>query len=110
MNVAATEGGVVENCAGVNHSGNSKPARHSRCGSCARIRRDDKGANQAVKRNKARFPEDFAFRLTADEVSQTEKSRRAQAHDQTQKAVNRSQIVTGFRQAPRPQIRADRIH
>jgi hypothetical protein len=38
-----------------------------------------KALNQAVKRNAARFPEDFMFRLTRSEVE----------------ALNRSQIVTG---------------
>ena len=38
-----------------------------------------KALNQAVKRNAARFPEDFLFRLTAKDVE----------------ALNRSQIVTG---------------
>ena len=38
-----------------------------------------KAFNQAVKRNSARFPEDFRFRLTLAEVA----------------ALNRSQIVTG---------------
>jgi hypothetical protein len=40
---------------------------------------ETKVLNQAVKRNASRFPEDFMFRLTADEVTQ----------------LNRSQIVTG---------------
>ena len=38
-----------------------------------------KALNQAVKRNATRFPEDFMFRLTRDEVTE----------------LNRSQIVTG---------------
>ena len=38
-----------------------------------------KALNQAVKRNLARFPEDFIFRLATDEVAE----------------LNRSQIVTG---------------
>jgi hypothetical protein len=40
---------------------------------------ETKVLNQAVKRNASRFPEDFMFRLTADEVAE----------------LNRSQIVTG---------------
>lgn len=40
---------------------------------------ETKALNQAVKRNAARFPEDFMFRLTVDEVAE----------------LNRSQIVTG---------------
>jgi hypothetical protein len=39
--------------------------------------------NQAVKRNRERFPEDFMFQLTREEV------------EQLQVAANRSQIVTG---------------
>src|SRR5262245_18894988 len=54
-----------------------------------------KALNQAVKRNMARFPEDFAFRLTAEEVARVVQLRGAQAHDQTEKIVDRSQIVTG---------------
>ena len=38
-----------------------------------------KALNQAVKRNLSRFPDDFVFKLSADEVEQ----------------LNRSQIVTG---------------
>ena len=38
-----------------------------------------KALNQAVKRNQERFPEDFMFRLTRDELEE----------------LNRSQIVTG---------------
>jgi hypothetical protein len=95
MNVAATEGSDVENALG----STILAIRNRRVILDADLARaygvTTKALNQAVKRNKARFPEDFAFRLTADEVSQTDKSRRAQAHDQTQKAVNRSQIVTG---------------
>jgi hypothetical protein len=40
---------------------------------------DTKVLNQAVSRNPARFPDDFMFRLTSEEL----------------KALNRSQIVTG---------------
>ena len=40
-----------------------------------------KALNQAVKRNIARFPEDFMFRLTLNEIAE----------------LNRSQIVTGAR-------------
>ena len=38
-----------------------------------------KALNQAVKRNSARFPEDFLFKLTVEEIEE----------------LNRSQIVTG---------------
>jgi hypothetical protein len=48
-----------------------------------------KALNQAVKRNSARFPEDFLFQLTADEVA----------------ALNRSQIVTGSQKHRDPRFR-----
>ena len=44
--------------------------------------------NQAVKRNRRRFPEDFMFRLTGDEV----------------KELNRSQIVTGSQKHRNPRF------
>lgn len=55
-----------------------------------------KALNQAVKRNNDRFPEDFAFRLSAGEFSQPGQPRHAQPYDPTRKMGNRSQIVTGF--------------
>ena len=42
--------------------------------------------NQAVRRNRERFPEDFMFQLTPAEVAQ----------------LNRSQIVIGSEKAPGP--------
>jgi ORF6N domain len=54
--------------------------------------------NQAVKRNRVRFPDDFMFQLTADEVSklrsQSVISSLQGADDKTAEA-NRSQFVTG---------------
>ncbi len=55
-----------------------------------------KAFNQAVKRNAKRFPEDFAFQLTAPEVTRL----RSQFATSTVKPIdgqlpNRSQIVTG---------------
>jgi hypothetical protein len=44
--------------------------------------------NQTVKRNRRRFPEDFMFRLTGDEVKQ----------------LNRSQIVTGSQKHRNPRF------
>ncbi len=53
-----------------------------------------KRLNEQVKRNRDRFPEDFLFRLTRDETE----------------AVNRSQVATGSRKAPRPALSAVRVH
>jgi hypothetical protein len=50
-----------------------------------------KALNQAVKRNAARFPEDFAFRLTRDEFD----SLRSQFVILNDGGSNRSQFVTG---------------
>jgi hypothetical protein len=52
-----------------------------------------KALNQAVSRNRARFPSDFMFRLTRDEFEKW----RSQivASDPGGKRANRSQIVTG---------------
>lgn len=47
-----------------------------------------KALNQAVSRNKERFPDDFMFRLTTEEV----------------KAFNRSQFVTGFQRHRDPRF------
>jgi hypothetical protein len=56
-----------------------------------------KALNQAVKRNQNRFPEDFAFRLTAAEFAATRSHQpgHAQAADLTANTRNRSQFVTG---------------
>lgn len=48
--------------------------------------------NQAVKRNLARFPEDFMFRLTEEEAAQVSRSQIVTAS--SSKAPMRSQIVT----------------
>lgn len=48
--------------------------------------------NQAVKRNKARFPEDFMFRLTGDEVEHVSRSQIVTASSATTRM--RSQTVT----------------
>jgi len=48
-----------------------------------------KALNQAVKRNSDRFPPDFVFRLSAEEL----------------KALNRSQIVTGSQKHRDPRLR-----
>jgi hypothetical protein len=45
--------------------------------------------NQAVKRNRERFPEDFMFQLTREEAERLQRSKSPMA------APNRSQIVTG---------------
>ena len=46
-----------------------------------------KALNQAVKRNAERFPEDFMFRLTAEEL--------AEIRSQISSIRNQSQVVTG---------------
>ena len=51
-----------------------------------------KALNQAVRRNAARFPEDFMFRLEAADIE----------------ALNRSQFVTGSQRAPPADIRAQK--
>ncbi|SPF55273.1 conserved hypothetical protein [Candidatus Sulfopaludibacter sp. SbA4] len=48
-----------------------------------------KRLNEQVKRNRSRFPEDFMFRLTADEVA----------------VLNRSQFATGSQKHRDPRIR-----
>ena len=53
-----------------------------------------KALNQAVKRNVERFPEDFMFRLSQAEAE----------------ALNRSQLVTGSRQASGSALPTLRIH
>lgn len=50
-----------------------------------------KALNQAVKRNRERFPDDFAFRLTKGEWE----SLRSKSITSSASAENRSQIVTG---------------
>lgn len=54
--------------------------------------------NQAVKRNIIRFPEDFAFRLSAGEFADVRRSRHraiTQTLDSKRDIRNRSQFVTG---------------
>lgn len=67
-----------------------------------------KAFNQAVKRNAARFPEDFAFQLTATEVirlrSQTATSS-SQATGMTGITQNWSQSVTGSQKHRDPRFR-----
>ena len=58
-----------------------------------------KALNQAVKRNRERFPDDFMFQLSTEETRSL-RSQFATLDEQTGKtegaAKNRSQIVTGF--------------
>mgnify|MGYP001233306207 CR=1 FL=1 len=67
-----------------------------------------KAFNQAVKRNAERFPEDFAFQLTATEVtrlrSQTATSS-SHAIGMTAITQNRSQSVTGSQKHRDPRFR-----
>ncbi len=60
-----------------------------------------KAFNQAVKRNAARFPEDFAFQLTATEVTRL----RSQATGMTGITQNWSQSVTGTQKHRDPRFR-----
>jgi len=57
--------------------------------------------NQAVKRNLARFPKDFAFQLTAREIQFF----RSQLPEDEEVASNRSQSVTGSRKHRDPRAR-----
>src|SRR3989442_4832208 len=52
--------------------------------------------NQAVKRNLRRFPSDFVFRLTAEELDAIQ--------SQISAGANRSQIVTGFQKYRDPRF------
>ena len=52
-----------------------------------------KALNQAVKRNQAKFPEDFLFQLTPEEVQEARRPVPASAVSETM--ADRSQIVTG---------------
>ena len=56
-----------------------------------------KALNQAVKRNRDRFPDDFAFRLTASEfeISRSQTEILSTKHIDKMEKLNRSQIVTG---------------
>ena len=53
-----------------------------------------KALNQAVKRNAERFPEDFMFRVTAEEL-EVIRPQTASLRSQIVTSMNRSQIVTG---------------
>jgi hypothetical protein len=66
-----------------------------------------KALNQAVKRNQNRFPEDFAFRLTAAEFAAARSCspRQAQAADPIANTGNRSQFVTGSQRHRDPRSR-----
>jgi hypothetical protein len=65
-----------------------------------------KALNQAVKRNRARFPADFAFQLTAAEAAVLRSAARGnpQVTDEPEDIRNRSQIVTGSRKHRDPRI------
>jgi hypothetical protein len=52
--------------------------------------------NQAVKRNQHRFPDDFVYQLSADEVQQLRSRPRPQAVDATADAPSWSQSVTSL--------------
>lgn len=60
-----------------------------------------KALNQAVKRNKDRFPPDFAFQLTTQESSNL----RSQFATLKPLGLNRSQIVTGSQKYRDPRFR-----
>ena len=64
--------------------------------------------NEAVKRNRKRFPDDFAFQLTVEEFadlkSQSVTSSQQQLTDEGN-AANRSQLVTGFQKHRDPRAR-----
>src|SRR2546425_5286154 len=55
-----------------------------------------KGLNQAVKRNLRRFPSDFVFRLTAEELEAIQ--------SQSAAGANPSQIVCGFHKHRDPRV------
>jgi hypothetical protein len=56
-----------------------------------------KAFNQAVKRNRLRFPEDFMFRLTQEEAKELEVSRPQIVTSSQRKDLLRSQFVTSNR-------------
>lgn len=66
-----------------------------------------KALNQAVKRNRERFPEDFAFQLNASEVAYL-RSQIAISNSQLAKSntnsMNRSQIVTSSQRHRDPRV------
>jgi hypothetical protein len=67
-----------------------------------------KAFNQAVKRNAKRFPEDFAFQLTASELAHLRShivTSNAETVESAIKNQNRSQIVTGSQKHRDPRYR-----
>jgi hypothetical protein len=67
-----------------------------------------KALNQAVKRNSARFPEDFAFQLNAEEAENLRSQIVTSSHqrvDNNKDILNRSQIVTGSQRHRDPRFR-----
>ena len=56
-----------------------------------------KALNQAVKRNRDKFPEDFLFQLTPEEVQEVRRPISASAVSET--TADRSQTVTGSQKA-----------
>jgi hypothetical protein len=57
--------------------------------------------NEAFKRNRRRFPEEFAFQMTAGEFAHL----RSQAIDSAKDSANRSQIATGSQKHRDPRAR-----
>jgi uncharacterized protein involved in type VI secretion and phage assembly len=67
-----------------------------------------KAINQAVKRNSARFPDDFAFQLNAEEAANLRSqivTSRYQRVDSNRDILNRSQTVTGSQRHRDPRFR-----
>ena len=67
-----------------------------------------KSFNQAVKRNADRFPEDFAFQLTIQEVTQLRSqavTSNTELIDTKREDQNRSQFVTGSQKHRDPRLR-----
>lgn len=67
-----------------------------------------KAFNQAVKRNADRFPEDFAFQLTIQEVAQLRSqavTSNTELIDTQREDQNRSQFVTGSQKHRDPRLR-----
>ena len=66
-----------------------------------------KALNQAVKRNSSRFPQDFAFQLTKEDVMNWSQFATSSLQDSDPKRdiSNRSQIVTGSQKHRDPRFR-----
>ena len=67
-----------------------------------------KALNQAVKRNRERFPDDFAFQLNASEAARLRSQiaiSNVQRFDANRDLSNRSQIVTGSQKHRDPRAR-----